>query len=105
MGRTRPEAEPAGEERGPGRPALSSRHRRTLEAVFKRPTRPDIPWRDIEALLGALGASKIEGRGSRVQFALGGRKATFHRPHPRKETNKGAVEAACRLLAAVGVVP
>jgi hypothetical protein len=34
---------------------MNRRHRRTLPAVFEHPTRPDIRWADIEALLLALG--------------------------------------------------
>ena len=39
----------------------------------------------------ALGAERFEGNGSRIRFLLNGIKATFHRPHPQKETDKGAV--------------
>lgn len=34
-----------------------------------------------------------EGRGSRVRITLNGVHAVFHRPHPRKETDKGAVKS------------
>ena len=45
----------------PGRPGLSGRHLKTLAAVFARPTRSDIPWRDIEALFRALGGRAVPG--------------------------------------------
>ncbi|MGA7385960.1 MAG: type II toxin-antitoxin system HicA family toxin [Methylocella sp.] len=38
------------------------------------------------------------GQGSRVRVALIGVRAVFHRPHPRKETDKGAVKAVRRFL-------
>ena len=84
---------------------MDSKHRKTLEAIFERPERANIAWRDIESLLTALGAEISQGNGSRVRVALKGVRAVFHRPHPRKETNKGAVKSVRRFLEAAGVKP
>ena len=84
---------------------MDSKHRKTLEAVFEKPERSNIAWRDVEALLIALGAEISEGNGSRVRVALKDIRAVFHRPHPRKETNKGAVKSVRRFLEAAGVKP
>ncbi len=84
---------------------MNARHRKTLEAVFARPERSDIAWRDIESLLIALGADVTEGNGSRVRVALHGVRAVFHRPHPQKETEKGAVKSVRRFLLEAGVQP
>jgi hypothetical protein len=84
---------------------VDKRHRRTLEAIFEKPERADIAWRDIEALLIALGAEISEGSGSRVRVALKDVRAVFHRPHPSKETNKGAVKSVRRFLESAGVKP
>ena len=54
-------------------------------------------------MLHALGAEISEGRGSRVRVALKGVRAVFHRPHPRRETDKGSVKSMRRLLIAAGV--
>ena len=62
-------------------------------------------WRDIEALLKAAGAEITEGAGSRVRIALNGVRAVFHRPHPQKETDKGAVKSMRRFLTEAGVTP
>lgn len=56
-------------------------------------------------MLIALGAELSEGRGSRVRVCLKDVKAVFHRPHPRKETDKGAVLALRRFLMTAGIVP
>jgi hypothetical protein len=72
---------------------IGSRHRVTLALILDRPVRPDIPWRDIEALLTALGGEISQGRGSRVRVALGPLRAVFHEPHPEPVTDKGAVES------------
>jgi hypothetical protein len=84
---------------------MNAKQRRTLEAIFARPERADIAWRDIEALLISLGAEVSEGNGSRVRLALHGVRAVFHRPHPQKETNKGAVKSMRRFLQEAGIEP
>ncbi|HLA94736.1 MAG TPA: type II toxin-antitoxin system HicA family toxin [Pyrinomonadaceae bacterium] len=78
--------------------ALSGRHRQTIAAIFANPVRSNVPWQDIEKLLVALGAEVSEGRGSRIRIALNGVRAVFHRPHPRKETDKGALVSMRRFL-------
>ena len=82
---------------------LSSKHRATLAAIVEQPTRGNIPWRSIEALFIALGATVTEGHGSRVRVLLNGVRATFHRPHPRKEPSKSAVESVRSFLFNAGV--
>ena len=84
---------------------MNAKHRRTLEVIFARPVPSDVRWADIEALLIALGSVRSEGRGSRVRFVLNGVEAVFHRPHPRPETNKGAVESVREFLKLAGVEP
>ena len=81
------------------------RHRKTLQTIFEHPVRANIAWADIESLLVACGAEVTEGRGSRVRIALNGVRAVFHRPHPRKETDKGAVASMRRFLMEAGVEP
>lgn len=82
---------------------MNAKHRRTLEAVFAQPVRANVRWTEIEALLLALGAERSEGRGSRVRFLLNGAEATFHRPHPQPDTDKGALKAVRRFLETAGV--
>lgn len=85
--------------------SLSSRHRKTLAAVFEEPVRSNVAWSDVEALFRALGAEVSEGRGSRVRVYLGGLRAVFHRPHPEKETDRGALKSVRRFLREAGVEP
>jgi hypothetical protein len=73
--------------------------------VFASPVRASIAWRDIEALFVACGAEISEGQGSRVRVALNGVRAVFHRPHPQKETDKGAVKSVRRFLTEAGITP
>lgn len=84
---------------------MTARHRRTLLAIFENPVRATILWNDIESLLRACGAEISEGRGSRVRMALHGVRAVFHRPHPQKEMDKGAVMSMRRFLIEAGIEP
>lgn len=84
---------------------MGPKHRRTLEAIFENPVRANIAWRDIEAMLEAVGAEISEGQGSRVRIALNGIRAVFHRPHPQKETDEGAIKSMRRFLLEAGVTP
>jgi hypothetical protein len=74
-----------------------------LEQLFENPVRADVSWAEIESLLVALGADLSEGRGFRVRIVLNGVRAVFHRPHPRKETDKGALQSMRRFLKEAGV--
>ena len=82
---------------------LSTKHLKTLRVIFEDPIRSDIEWTGIENLLLALGAELSDGRGSRVRVYLKGVRAVFHRPHPRKETEKGALKSMRRFLTEAGV--
>lgn len=77
----------------------------TLNAIFTKPTRADIRWSAIESLIKALGGQVSERAGSRVAAKLNGVVAVFHRPHPRPETKKGAVDAVRQFLINAGVKP
>jgi len=74
-----------------------------MELVYKNPTQANILWSDIEGLLVALGAELSEGAGSRVRVKLNEVRAVFHRPHPQKTTDKGAVNSLRRFLGNAGV--
>jgi hypothetical protein len=82
---------------------MNSKQRKTLAEIFKSPAPSNILWTDIESLLVALGAEISEGNRSRVRIKLNTEKAVFHRPHPQKETEKGAVISMRRFLENAGV--
>jgi hypothetical protein len=84
---------------------MNSRHRKTLETIFDDPVRSNVPWAEVEALLVAAGAVISEGRGSRVRVSLNGADAVFHRPHPQKETDKGALKSVRRFLREARITP
>lgn len=82
---------------------MNAKHKKTLEAIFKVPTQAGVQWKDIEAALLSLGAIITEGSGSRVRIKLNGVRAVFHRPHPKKETDKGALVSVRKFLITAGV--
>ncbi|MGK0181897.1 MAG: hypothetical protein ACI9YB_001189 [Halioglobus sp.] len=82
---------------------MKGKHKKTLESVFKDPVLSNVIWDDIENLFIALGAEITEGSGSRVRIALNNVKAVFHRPHPEKETDKGALKSIRQYLKNAGV--
>ena len=82
---------------------MNSKQKKTLELVYKNPIPANILWADIEALLAALGGKFSEGSGSRIRVKLNGVRAVFHRPHPQKTANKGAVNSVRRFLDNAGV--
>lgn len=84
---------------------MNSKHRKTLDAIFAKPTPTTLEWAAVEKLLIAVGCQVIEGRGSRVRFVMGSRITTFHRPHPVKEAKPYQVEQARELLESIGVTP
>ncbi len=82
---------------------LSSKHLKIWNDVFAIPIRSNILWSDIENLFIALNAEVTEGRGSRLRVEIKGAIAVFHRPHPRKETDKGALISVRKFLIKSGV--
>ncbi|MCZ4254746.1 type II toxin-antitoxin system HicA family toxin [Sulfitobacter sp. G21635-S1] len=84
---------------------VSSKHAATLAALFQKPDRANIRWRDVEKLLLACGATLKEGAGSRIRLELNGIRMTLHKPHPKPEMDKGAVVTLRRFLQQAGVSP
>ncbi|MCP5173995.1 MAG: type II toxin-antitoxin system HicA family toxin [Moraxellaceae bacterium] len=70
---------------------MKRKHIKTLAAIFARPVSSNVQWRDVEALFKALGATIEECEGSRVAVILFGQVQVYHRPHPSRNTDKGAV--------------
>ncbi len=84
---------------------MNSNHRKTLEAIFARPTSPSIVFTDIESLIMALGGSVTQREGSRVKMVLRGEQWRCHRPHPGKEAKRYQVEEVRELLQYLGIRP
>lgn len=84
---------------------MNSKHRKTLAALFADPINGNIEWRQIEALLLALGAETEEGHGSRIALELRGEKWATHRPHPGQEALRYRVKDVRKFLTNAGITP
>ncbi|WP_442776544.1 type II toxin-antitoxin system HicA family toxin [Sphaerotilus montanus] len=84
---------------------MNTRHRKTLRAIFAKPTSATIVFADIEALLVALGGEVHEREGSRVKIIIASEQWRCHRPHPGKEAKRYQVEEIRELLERIGVRP
>jgi hypothetical protein len=84
---------------------MNTKHRKTLLAIFARPTSVSIVFADIESLIKSLGGVVAERAGSRVRIELNGELWRCHRPHPGKEAKRYQVEEAREFLERVGVLP
>ena len=84
---------------------MNSKQRKTLAAIFKKPTPAALEWKAIESLFVAVGCKTIEGNGSRVRFVFDDNIATFHRPHPDKNAKQYQVREAKAFLTQIGITP
>lgn len=84
---------------------MNAKHRKTLAAIFARPTLASISFTEIEALFKALGGTVTVREGSRVKIEIKGEQWRCHRPHPGKEAKRYQVEEARELLERIGVRP
>jgi hypothetical protein len=84
---------------------MKSRHAKTLQAIFAKPTLAGVVFADMAALVIALGGAVREGEGSRVVLEINGKRMYPHRPHPGKEAKRYQVEALRALLASEGITP
>ena len=84
---------------------LRSRHQRTLERIFVRPTPSDIRWSEVVSLMRALDVEITEAAGSRVRFTKESVGVTVHRPHPQPNLRRDSVRHIARFLGRIGVEP
>ena len=84
---------------------MNAKHRKTLTALFASPTSRNIAYRDLSALLVALGFTVKEREGSRVDFIFNQDTLHLHEPHPGKEIKPYQVQAVRAFLSSIGVKP
>jgi hypothetical protein len=84
---------------------MNTKQRRTLAAVFEKPTPAGIEWRSVASLINALGGEIRYGDGSSVRIDLKGESINIHSPHPQKELKRYAVRLVRELLTRTGDIP
>ena len=82
---------------------MNNKQIKTYIDIFSNPIKSDITWSDIESLFIAFDAKISEGKGSRIRVELNGERAVFHRPHPEKNTDKGAIVSVRKFLSNASV--
>lgn len=82
---------------------MNNKQIKTIKDIYSNPIKSDISWNEVESLFRSLGANISEGNGSRIRVELNGERAVFHRPHPEKNTDKGAIVSVRKFLNNAGI--
>ena len=82
---------------------MNNKQIKTIKDIYSDPSKSDISWNEVESLFRSLGANISEGNGSRIRVELNGERAVFHRPHPEKNTDKGAIVSVRKFLNNAGI--
>jgi hypothetical protein len=70
---------------GHNREALAGSDRHTLDAIFRYPSSHNLKWKDVAALINAIG-DVYEERNNEFVFAVCGTHLSWHRPHTKDFT-------------------
>ena len=84
---------------------MNGKHGKTLSALFASPVSRNIAFRDLAALLSALGCTAKQREGSRIDFIHNQYTLHLHEPHPGKEIKPYQIKAAQMFLLNIGVKP
>jgi len=84
---------------------MNNRQRKTLGAIFRKPTPTGIEWRAVESLIKAIGGEIRYGDGSKIRIDLKGESVNIHSPHPQKELKRYAARLIRELLIRTGDTP
>ena len=82
---------------------LSNRHRDTVERILRHPASSNIEWRQVTALLEAIGAVTEERDGNLV-VTLGGETEVLRRPDG-KDVDEQMIVDLRRMLTGAGFTP
>lgn len=77
---------------------VNAKQKKTLAMILEKPTRSDMRYEDVKAVLIASGAICRDGKGSRVRFEKGSNSVHLHKPHPAKVLPKYSVDLIREFL-------
>jgi hypothetical protein len=83
---------------------MSHKHEKLLHGLFQEHA-GNIHWREVESLLGHLGATLENLSGTRVRVLLNGVEGTLHRPHHGQTLGRADVLHLREYLARARVTP
>jgi hypothetical protein len=84
---------------------VSHKHEHLLQTVFHDPISGNIHWREVESLLGFLGANVESLSGARIRVHLNGVEGILHRPHHGTTLDKSSVRHLREYLAHARCTP
>jgi hypothetical protein len=84
---------------------MSHKHEALLNSIFHDPVSANIHWREVESLLGHLGAELEPLTGGRTRARLAHAEIVLHRPHHGSTIDPRAVHDLRGFLAASGNTP
>lgn len=83
---------------------LSKKHLKTIAKIRKRPRTGNLKYPDLESALEAMGFERFSNKSGGVAFNKGDNLTfTYHRPHPRPDVDKGAINALDKFLEREGI--
>jgi hypothetical protein len=82
---------------------LSGEHRDTLEKIFRHPTSANIEWRQVRALLEAVGTATEEHNG-KLKVTVGDETEVLQPPRG-KDVDEDTIAGLRRLLGRAGLAP
>jgi len=83
---------------------MSTKHDRTLEAIFAHPIAMNLKWTEVEHFFDHVGAD-VRHHGGRATVILNGEEMTFHVPHTKTLSSKDEVMQIRHFLERAGVTP
>jgi len=84
---------------------MSHKHDQFVRTIFHDPISGNIHWREVESLLGHLGAAIEPLSGARFRVRLNGAEAVLHRPHHSNVLDRQGVRHLREFLARARVTP
>jgi hypothetical protein len=78
---------------------LSTPNRRALEAIFRHPSAHNLEWRDVVALLEAIGEVE-EKANNEFSVKVAGKRHLLHKPHSKDLTGAEVIDVRQFLIAA-----
>lgn len=82
---------------------MSHKHLHLLQSIYHDPLSANIHWREVESLLGHLGASVEPAHGARFRVVLNKVEVFLHHPHNSSTCSKQDIKQLREFLAHAGV--
>jgi len=84
---------------------MSHKHEQLLKLIFHDPISGNIHWREVESLLGHLGAEMESLSGARIRVRLNRAEGILHRPHHSNVMTVQAIKHLREYLGRAGATP